>query len=215
MRYQPIRPSQSLVTAGRVFHLSPPEVPLLWQISHRLIRLSSGRVTLALIAVLTAFIVFVLPAQSEAARLAGHGAGSPDTSLWYSAGDLYRMAEAYGQDGRQAYVQARFTFDIVWPIVYVSGFTAALSWLLARLAAPVSRLRLLNLLPALGGLLDLGENVSTSMVMLRYPASTPVVDWLAPVFTLTKWACLGAAMVVLAGGLLLLAMRRFTRGRLV
>lgn len=34
-------------------------------------------------------------------------AKSPDTSLFYTPADLYRMAEAYGEEGRRAYVRAR------------------------------------------------------------------------------------------------------------
>ena len=181
------------------------------RLSRWLLRASTGPVTLALVAVLVAFTVIVLPGQSEAARLAGKGAGSPDTSLWYSAADLYRMAEAYGPEGRQAYVQARFTFDIVWPLVYVSGLSAALSWLLSRACAPGSRWRLANLAPLLGGLLDLGENLSTSLVMLRYPAMTPVFDSLAAGFTLTKWAVLAFCFLALIGALAALARRAIVR----
>lgn len=160
---------------------------------------STGQVTLVLVLVLVAFTVLVLPGQAASAGAAGHGAGSPDTSLCYSPADLYRMADAYGPAGRDAYVQARFTFDLVWPIVYVSGLTAALSWLLGRAAAPGSRWCLASLAPAAGGLLDLGENVTASLVMLRYPALTPVADTLAPAFTLAKWTVLGLAFLALAG----------------
>jgi hypothetical protein len=38
-------------------------------------------------------------------------------------------------------------------------------------------------------------------VMLRYPAQTPVVDLLAPVFTLFKWGLLGAAFLLLSIGM--------------
>ena len=177
------------------------------RLSRWLMRASTGPVTLALVAVLVAFTIVVLPAQSEAARLAGKGAGSPDTSLWYSAADLYRMAETYGPEGRQAYVQARFTFDIVWPLVYVSGLSAALSWLLSRACAAGSRWRLANLAPLLGGLLDLGENLSTSFVMLRYPALTPILDSLAAGFTLAKWAVLAFCFLALIAAVGTLAQR--------
>ena len=36
----------------------------------------------------------------------------------YSTSDLYEMAQSYGADGRGLYVKARFTFDLVWPLVY-------------------------------------------------------------------------------------------------
>jgi hypothetical protein len=47
-----------------------------------------------------------------------------------------------------------------------------------------------------GALFDYLENLSTSLVMLRYPAQTAVVDILAPVFTALKWGLLGVSFVL-------------------
>jgi hypothetical protein len=143
-------------------------------------------------------------------------AHSPDTSLFYSAGDLYRMAEAYGEQGRQAYVKARFTFDLVWPLVYTLFLAAAISWVFGRAFASDSRWQRANLAPLLGALFDYLENLSTSLVMLRYPAQTPVLDALASVFTASKWGFLGASFVLLFGGIVVAAWRwteRRVKGR--
>jgi len=77
------------------------------------------------------------------------------------------MAESYGTEGRKAYVRARFTFDLVWPIVYAAFLTTTISWLYGRTSAPGSRWRLANLVPLAAALLDYGENACTSLVMLR------------------------------------------------
>jgi len=61
------------------------------------------------------FIAFVLPWQAEKSKEETGGGESPDSSFLYSADDLYRMAEHYGESGRSAYIQARFTFDMIWP----------------------------------------------------------------------------------------------------
>jgi len=59
---------------------------------------------------------------------------SPDTSVFYSAGELYGMAESYGEEGRAYYIYSRFTFDLIWPAAYLflhfsSGFLSSLaSW---------------------------------------------------------------------------------------
>jgi hypothetical protein len=55
-----------------------------------------------------------------------------------------------------------------------------------------------NLAPLLGLLLDYGENVSTSLLMVRYPAPTPIVDWVAPALSFTKWICVGGSFLLLA-----------------
>jgi hypothetical protein len=178
------------------------------KISNRLYALSSGWLTLVALVVFLLFTALVLPGQSQQARAEAGEAGSPDLSFIYSADDLYRMAEAYGPDGRQAYIRARFTFDLVWPLVYTFFLATSLSWALRHALPDSSRWRLANLLPVFGAALDYLENVSTSLVMLRYPAATPVVDVLATFFTPAKWTLLGLGFLFLAGGLLLAAWRR-------
>jgi hypothetical protein len=153
---------------------------------------------------LTVFVLFtllVLPGQSAQGDAVSTGTTSPDLSLWYTPADLYRFAKAYGPEGRLAYVRARFTFDLAWPLVYGVFLATAISWLYARAFAPGSPWRWANLAPVLGVLLDYAENLCTSLVMLRYPKPTPVVDVLAPLFTTTKWAFVGGSFVLLVVGL--------------
>ena len=166
-----------------------------------LIRISNSWVTLAALFVFILFMILVLPAQSKRADIASRGAETPDLSMLYSTNDLYRMAESYGVDGRQEYIRIRFTFDLAWPLVYASFFTTVISWLFARTFQSGSNWRLANLLPILGMLLDFLENISTSIIMFRYPSRTPVVDVLAPLFTFTKWTTLGISCFLLSIGI--------------
>ncbi|MEJ2601170.1 MAG: hypothetical protein P8Z00_22760 [Anaerolineales bacterium] len=114
----------------------------------------------------------------------------------------YRYAEAYGAAGRQAYVQARFTFDLIWPLVYASFLVTSISWLSSRAFPTHSLWQRANLVPLLGLLFDYLENLATSLVMLRYPQTTPVVDVLAPVFTGLKWIFVFGSFVVLLAGVI-------------
>jgi hypothetical protein len=173
---------------------------MLKRMSSALYRITNGWVALASLAVFVLFTALVLPRQAAQADAEAPDVGSPDTSLWYSPAELYDMAKAYGEQGRVAYVRARFTFDLVWPVVYGAFLTTAVSWAFAKATAPGSRWRLLNLAPPLGVLLDYLENLSTSLVMLRYPSRTPVVDVLAPLLTLAKWVLVGGSFVMLLGG---------------
>ena len=170
------------------------------RISDRLRRSSSTWVALLGLAVFLLFSVLVLPGQSSQAAEYGEGAGSPDMSLFYSRNDLYRMAEAYGEAGRAAYVRARFTFDLIWPIVYALFLVTAVSWVYGKAFSPRSGWRLANMAPLLGASFDYLENVSAAVVMLRYPDPTIVIDTLAPVFTLVKWVFLGGSIVLLFVG---------------
>lgn len=161
---------------------------------------SRGWVALAATVIFVLFTVLVLPRQAASARAAGGGAGSPDTSFSYTAEDLYRLAEAYGEQGREAYVRVRYTFDVVWPLVYALFLCTAISWLFGRVFDEGSWWQRTNLMPLLGVLFDYLENLSTSTVMLRYPQPTPAAATLAPLFTMIKWAfVLGSFGLLLAG----------------
>jgi hypothetical protein len=177
------------------------------RISDWLRRFSTGWAALAALVLFLLFSALVLPQQATKAEQETGSADSPDMSFFYSASDLYRMAESYGEQGRQAYVRARFTFDLVWPLVYTLFLATAISWVFGRAFAPDSRWQWANLAPLLGALFDYLENLSTSLVMLRYPDQTAVVDLLAPLFTALKWGLLGAAFVLLFGGIVVAAWR--------
>lgn len=168
------------------------------KLSQALYRLSSGPVTLAALAVFILFMVFVLPDQAQKAEAVSGGAGSPDTSYFYSSADLERMAEAYGEEGRAAYVYARFTFDLVFPVVYLAFLATSISWLLNKaIPEPGNKWRLLNLFPVLGALFDYCENIAASVFMSAYPEPSALAGSLAPVFTLVKWFFVDGSFVVL------------------
>lgn len=173
---------------------------MLIRLSEWLIRVSKGWVALVALVIFLLFTALVLPGQAAGSAERTGGARQPDTSLFYTPADLYGMAEAFGPDGRQAYIQARVTFDVVWPLVYGFYFVTGISWLAGRAFPPAGRAALgrrLNLAPALGVGFDYLENLATSLVMARYPAPTPVIDLLAGPFTLVKWIFVGGSFIVL------------------
>ncbi|MGD2179295.1 MAG: hypothetical protein PVG71_15910, partial [Anaerolineae bacterium] len=150
------------------------------QISDWLRQISNTWIALSGLVVFLLFSALVLPSQSARAETYAGRVGSPDMSLLYLPEDLYETAEAYGEEGRTAYVRSRFTFDIIWPLVYTLFLSTAISWVLARVFAVRSLWQMANLVPLLGAFSDYLENVSTSIVMLRYPSQTAVLDVLAP-----------------------------------
>ncbi len=165
-------------------------------------RVSVGWVALLALVVFIAFTTLVLPGQASNAAEANGGAGTPDLSFYYSPEDLNQMAEAYGERGRADYIRARFTFDLVWPLIYTAFLVTALSWLTLRAFSPDSRWQRANLAPVLGMLLDFLENISTSLVMLRYPDPAALAAWLAPLFTMLKWTTISVSfLLLLAAGL--------------
>jgi hypothetical protein len=181
-------------------------------LSDWLYKVSSGRVALISLAIFVAFTALVLPGQASSASEVSGEVGTPDLSFFYKPDDLYKMAQAYGEEGRDAYIQARFTFDLAWPVVYTLFLATSISWVFQRAFIPGSWVWKFNIVPLLGGLFDYLENVSTSLVMLRYPQKTPVVDWLASLFTPLKWILISGAFVFLVVGLVL-AVRKKVLGK--
>ena len=157
--------------------------------------ISTSWVALLTLLVFAAFIIWVLPTQAADAEAVTQGAGSPDSAFYYSAEQLY-------QEGRQAYIRSRFTFDVVWPLAYVLFLGTWISWAFGRLFEANSLWQRANLVPILGGLFDFLENSAASIVMARYPAETAVIDSLASVFTMIKWVFVQGSFVVLLGGVL-------------
>jgi hypothetical protein len=179
----------------------PGPLPLLDRYADGLARRVRWWVALAGLALFAAFIVLVLPAQAAAGTFYTSLAPAPDTQRWYAAEDLYTAAEAWGEAGRAAYVRARVTFDVVWPLAYGIFLVTGLTWAWARATAPGSRWRRIALLPVLVVLLDYAENVCTATVVARYPARTALLADLAPVFTAAKWFTLSASFLLLGVGL--------------
>jgi hypothetical protein len=172
-----------------------------------LYQVSTSWLALLALVIFLLFVALVLPSQAARADENASGAPTPDLSIYYSAQDLYHWAEAYGPLGRQAYIRARLTFDVIWPLVYTFFLVTATSWSYKRAVAPQSAWQYVNLIPLLGMLFDFLENFSTSMVMLRFPQPTLVLASLAGVFTMVKWGLMSASSIALIVGVTLVCLK--------
>lgn len=149
------------------------------------------------------FTAFVLPAQNKQAESYSGETGSPDTSFYYTAEKLFQFAERYGAEGRAAYIKARLTFDVIFPLVYGAFLATAITWTFHMITPQGSPWRRLNLIPLLGVLFDYMENAATALVMTRYPQPTPLIPHLAGYLTTIKWLFVGASFLLLVMGVLL------------
>ncbi len=140
------------------------------------------------------FMIFILP--NEAAASSANGIEqSPDTSIFYTSQTLYRLADEYGEAGRDFYITQRFTFDLIWPIVYGLFLISSVGFLTYRINNP--KYKQIFLLPLLAMLFDYLENISVSITMSRYPSLTPIISHLAGFMTLFKWLILMLAVIAL------------------
>ncbi|MHB8807371.1 MAG: hypothetical protein ACYC59_07305 [Anaerolineaceae bacterium] len=165
--------------------------------SEQAINFSTKWVVIAGFIIFLAFSILFLPGQSRLVETYSTGLGSPDTSLFYTPADLYRMAEAYGTEGRAAYIKARLTFDIAFPIVYTFFLVTSISWFTSRVLMEGNEFRTGNMLPFFAMLFDLLENACTVFVFSSYPTYNPFLSMKAPFFTLMKWICVGSSFLFL------------------
>jgi hypothetical protein len=181
----------------------------MWRnLSDRIHRFSTGWVTIASLVIFLLFTALVLPGQASRSEAVTGEATSPDMSFYYTADELYQLASSYGEEGREAYIRARFTFDLLWSIVYGFFLSTAISWTFRDAFSRESKWQLANIVPILGVLFDYLENISTSIVMARYPSPTAVLDELASVFSMAKWIFVVASFALLLVGVLVLLSRR-------
>jgi hypothetical protein len=164
---------------------------------------SGGWVVIAAAVIFVVFMIFVLPGQSARVEVYSAGVGTPDTSLFYTPQDLIRMAEAYGVEGRQAYVQARFTFDLAFPFVYTFFLVVCISWLLNQRLSKNNPLRMINLLPLGGFVFDLLENICAARVIGMYPLQESFAAFWAAIFTPVKWLFVGIGFALLTIAIIL------------
>jgi hypothetical protein len=181
------------------------------RLSAKLSDISSGKLALVALVLFVLFMALVLPAQAGVSSRELPDVGSPDMSFIYSADDAYGWAGAYGPEGRAAYVQARWSFDLAWPVVYGFFLVTSISWVSHRAYRPESRAHLLNLVPLAAVALDYSENILATVVMLRYPQQAMIAGTLMSPVTVVKWLCVGGSFVALFAAMLVWAWRLLLR----
>ena len=145
--------------------------------------------------VFASFIVLVLPQQSNLALANGLNE-SVDTAWFYNASELYRIAESYGTLGRQFYIYQRWTFDLVWPLVYFSFIFSTSALLYQSIGLSKINRWLLSFI-WIGTAFDYLENTMVSLVMYRYPSLTWIVADFAGTATSLKWIFIGLSFLIL------------------
>jgi hypothetical protein len=157
------------------------------KISTWLIKVSNIWIMLLTLLVMVLFMIFVLPGQAASAELNAGGSISPDTSFFYAPGDLLQAANEYGLEGRKEYIVARWTFDLVFPLVYIGFLVTGISWFFQNFENSAEWIGYSNLLPIAAGLFDYLENIGASLVMAQFPAQLPGLALLTAIFSGVKW----------------------------
>ena len=181
---------------------------MLLNLSNIFLIFNSKKFTILGFILFLAFSIIFLPGQNRITEAYSAGMGSPDTSFLYTPAKLYQMAETYGSEGRTAYIHARWTFDVAFPIIYTFFLVTSLSWFEKKALKEDSEFRTGNLLPFFAMAFDLLENISTTLVFANYPKYLAWVNMLAPFFTLMKWICVSSSFILLLALLILSVVKR-------
>jgi hypothetical protein len=133
-----------------------------------------------LIATVLSTLMLVIRIPDSLANLMGYSGGQgmfrPDAGVFSNPETLYTVLAAYGDTGRQVYFYNSLLFDIAYPVFYSLALAILLNFVLTRLISDTSHWKKLSMLPLLGGLLDLLENLSFYALIAQFPTRH---DWLA------------------------------------
>lgn len=108
---------------------------------------------------------------------------SPDTGFFYSVSSLLELMEQYGAQGRRVYIIMRWTFDVIWPLVYTTFFVVTISYLVIN----PSYSKYWLIAPILGVVFDFLENILLTIHMAVYPQELTILLYITPFMTLIKW----------------------------
>lgn len=137
------------------------------------------------------FIGVVLPKISAYSSDQIGVSEAPDTSFFYNSNDLYDIAKQYGEEGRITYIKLRWTFDLVWPLVY-TAFLVAWLWKLSTYLM----IKKYYYIPIVAMMFDYLENLGTTIVFLVYPNKLIVLATITPWLSLLKWSILGLSFII-------------------
>ncbi|MCF7923474.1 MAG: hypothetical protein K9L64_00025 [Candidatus Izimaplasma sp.] len=130
------------------------------------------------------FMIIVLPTINW---LNNHYIGvleSPDTMLFYSSRTFYLLMEEYGESGRNLYILLRWTFDLVYPLVYGLFFMTLLIYLMEKLKKYYNWMLSFALLAVIT---DYLENIFSTVNVAIFPKEIPTLVYIMQGASLLKW----------------------------
>lgn len=154
-------------------------------------RLSSWR-SYAIITGLFLFFFFAVTGRPygtiELSVITG-GLQAPDLSFDYADQSVYSLLDSFGQAARDLYLTRILPLDTIFALTYLFFFAVTLGILIRYLFPARPELQYLVVVPVIGALADMGENVCFALVMMAYPAHLPLVIASASLITKLKFVC--------------------------
>ena len=184
---------------------------MLKKLSYSIQKISNAGILITFIVIMILFMVFVLPGQAEKSKQITGNSKSPDTSFFYTPAELFQVAADYGSEGRQYYIRNRWTFDLIYPLVYIGFLTTGISWFYKSYKDGIWIM--FNLVPLVAGFFDYIENIAVSVVMAAYPNNLVFFAFLSSGATLTKWLLVSGSFLIYFWGLALFLLGKMNSKR--
>ncbi|MFZ9139389.1 MAG: hypothetical protein ACO207_02975 [Bacilli bacterium] len=138
------------------------------------------------------FMVAILPAVSMATYEQGL-TESIDTNFSFNPSLIYPIIASYGDSGRAYYLWQRWTFDLVWPMVYGLPLFSTLNIFFS------GKTKIRNsvvFLPLVATLLDYVENIVFTILVSLYPIELPFLVIIGVSISALKWFALAISMLI-------------------
>ncbi|WP_425638199.1 hypothetical protein ACPUEN_02190 [Algoriphagus yeomjeoni] len=117
-----------------------------------------------------------------------------DLRFAYSASEAFSVLQTMGGSMRKQYLLIIWVLDMPYMIFYLL--------LLIGLICKIWKKKCLIILPIVTVLLDLFENLTVSVLILRFPSESFTLGYLASFFSTTKWIFVGACLLYIIVGLI-------------
>lgn len=119
----------------------------------------------------------------------------PDTLFTLDVLRYYTIRSNFGEEGRKLYIILRWTFDIIWPLVYTFFYFTAISCLAKKSKDKFGYKWLFIPLFAVG--LDLMENIIATIFMATDPLQSDFVVILLMISSFAKWVFVGLSFIAI------------------
>jgi flagellar biosynthesis protein FlhB len=143
------------------------------------------------------FFIVVLPFMSW---LFLHQIGvseQPDVTFFYPKEYLFDLASLYGSEGIKLYIILRYTFDLIWPVVYTVFLFVFITYYYKN-----SRFYSFAIASVvLSVFFDLCENIGATIVFAKFPSRLEGVALFTSVSSTLKWGFLIIAFTFLVAGI--------------
>jgi flagellar biosynthesis protein FlhB len=144
------------------------------------------------------FIIVVLPFMSWLFLYQIGVSAQPDVTFFYPKEYLFELASLYGSEGIKLYIILRYTFDLIWPVVYTVFLFVFLTFFYK--GSRVYPFAIATVF--LSVFFDLCENIGATIVFAQFPTRLEGCALFTSVSSSLKWGFLFFSLGFLFFGLI-------------